>query len=146
MISRQSVAATLKALLETVDADAPVGLVTAPRPVDGQMPARYLVVELPEAPITDGGDLEDPERHLTLRFRVRTVVSTDDVEVSTNAALHLADAAAVKVLDRTATTAGDGWIVRGRSLVSSSGVMAEGPLVNNVDEFEWWVVPGPAAD
>lgn len=144
MINRRSVVDTLKALLETVDAEVPVGLVTAPRPVDGTMPPRYLVVELPEAPLTDEGDLDDPDRHLTLRFRVRTVVSTADVEVSTQAALHLASEAAAKVLDRTATTAGTGWTVRGRTFVSSSGVMAEGPLVNVVDEFEWWVVP--AAD
>lgn len=104
-------------------------------------PAVYGVLEVGAGPGHDGGDQAEPERHLVLRPRVRTVVRDPDRSAATRMALDLAHRFEVAMLNRATPIAGDGWVVRRQTLLSTSGALAQGDVVNVVDDYEWWVVP-----
>lgn len=139
MISRTDV---YEALLVDLRADdTAVGFTGAPDPA----PTQYQVLEVPPAGFDGDGDLEDSERHLRLRVKLRTVTDANDREAAALAATALADAG------RTIVRAfyeheGDGWVCIVAKSVSSSGVMQEGTLANVLDEYELLVVPGAPAE
>lgn len=143
MISRSDVIAQrLSALRDATDDTVHLVKATGTAPALGV----YHVLELPDGPLADGdGDLVDPNRHPMIRFRLRTVASSTSPEASALAATAAASTLGAVMVDRT-DASGDGWVMAGCTMASTSGAMAEGALVNVVDDYEALIVPGPAAE
>ena len=98
----------------------------------------YAVLELPPGSRRTGA-WGCPERSLALRFRVRVVAESSTTAVARQAAQDIAERIAVALLDRTVTISGTGWSVSGRTHIASGGADDEGPLVNVVDDYEFFV-------
>jgi len=113
----------------------PVGLNGAPHPA----PSAYQVVEAPSSPLHDEGDLDDAERHLLVRFRLRSVCNANDREAAALAAVEAGDSA--RSLLRSTLIEGDGWKVISVETLSTSGVVNEGALANLADDYQLLAVP-----
>ena len=133
MISRVAV---IKAVLVVLRAGGkPVGLNGAPDPA----PRRYQVLEIPASQLHDEGDLDDSERHLLIRFSIRTVATANDREAAALAATEEADSARTRM--RTQAITGTGWKAVSVETLSTSGIDNEGTLANLVDDFQLLAVP-----